>query len=343
MADDDRAPPHPLALYEALRAAPYRFDFFQALRRIDASHPTTPRIGESPRLADDPVRLGQVPSLIFAPSTLASFEPGADGRPPWLRAYFFGVFGPTGALPLHLTEYARDRIRNSGDHTFARFVDVFHHRMLSLFYRAWAACQPTVSFDRRTGDRFAAYVGSFAGLGAATLHQRDEMPDLAKLHFAGRFAHQSRNAEGLRAIIADFFKLPVAIEQFVGEWVTLPRQSLCMLGLSPATGTLGSTASIGERMHVYHHKFRIIFGPLSFADYTRLLPGGKSLKRLVPIVRNYIGDEFSWDVNLILRKEEVPQLRLGQAGLLGWTSWIGTRHSQRDADDLLLNPYVTAA
>jgi type VI secretion system protein ImpH len=343
MADDDRAPPHALAFFEALQAKPYAFDFFQALRRIDALNQGRPRLGESARLADDAVRLAQVPELIFAPSTIASFEPGRDGKPPRLASYFFGIFGPAGALPLHLTEYARDRIRNAGDPTFARFVDVFHHRMLSLYYRAWAAAQPTVNFDRPGADRFGAYVGSLFGLGLPGLRDRDAMPDLAKLHFAGRLAHQTRNAEGLRAIIADYFKLPVEIEQFVGDWVRLPHQSLCMLGRTPDTGTLGSTASIGERIHVYHHKFRILFGPIGFADYARLLPGGMSLKRLVPIVRNYVGDEFSWDVNLILLQEEVPKLRLGQAGRLGWTSWLGTRRSERNADDLLLNPYVNAA
>jgi type VI secretion system protein ImpH len=217
MADDDRAPPHALELYEALRAAPYDFDFFQAIRRIDAANKEKPRLGESPHLADDPVRLGQIPSLIFAPATMASFEPAADGRAARLSSYFFGIFGPSGALPIHLTEYARDRIRNSGDRTFARFVDIFHHRMLSLFYRAWAASQPAVSFDRPGNDRFAAYVASLFGLGLPSLRDRDAMPDLAKLHFAGRLANQTRNAEGLRAMIADYFKLPVEIEQFVGD------------------------------------------------------------------------------------------------------------------------------
>lgn len=343
MADDDRAPPHALEFYDALRAAPYAFDFFQALRRIDALNRDKPRLGEAARLADDPVRLGQTPSLIFAPSTLASFEPAAEGRPARLSSYFFGVFGPSGALPLHITEYARDRIRNSGDLTFSRFVDVFHHRMLSLFYRAWAASQPAVSFDRQRADRFAAYVGSLFGLGLPSLRDRDAMPDLAKLHFSGRLANQTRNAEGLRAIIGDYFKLPVEIEQFIGDWVSLPRNSLCLLGHTPETGTLGSTASIGERIHVYHHKFRILFGPIGFADYARLLPGGKSLSRLVPIVRNYVGDEFSWDVNLILLKDEVPALKLGQAGLLGWTTWLGTRRSECDAGELLLDPYFHAA
>jgi type VI secretion system protein ImpH len=349
MADDDRAPPHAVAappeaqeLYEALRAAPYEFDFFQALRRIDAANPDRARIGESARL-EDPVRIGQIPSVIFAPSTLADFQPPAGGRPGRLSTYFFGMFGPSGALPIHLTEYARDRARNSNDMTFIRFVDLFHHRMLSLYYRAWAAAQPTVAFDRPAADRFGAYVATLEGRGMPSLRDRDGMPDLAKLHFAGRLALQTRNAEGLRAILADFFKLPVEIEQFVPDWVYLPRHSLCELGQSPETGTLGTTASIGERIRVFHHKFRIRIGPMTFDDYMRLLPVGRSLSRLVPVVRNYIGDELNWDVNLMLLKYEVPEVRLGEAGLLGWTSWIGTREDEGDAIDLVLEPYLDVA
>lgn len=347
MADDDRSPPHALGevpaaqkLFDALRAAPHEFDFFQALRRIDTLYPDRPRFGEAMRPADDPVRLGQLPSLIFAPSTLASFEPADDGHPARLSTYFFGMFGPSGALPLHLTEYARDRVRNVKDQTLVRFIDLFHHRMLSLYYRAWAQARATVGFDRPSEDRFAAEVAALFGLGMKTLRDRDGMPDLAKLHFSGRFALQTRPAEGLRAIIADYFKLPVEIEQFFPTWVRLPRASLCMLGASEATGTLGSTASIGEFFHVHHHKFRIRMGPMSFADFKRLLPDGRSLSRLLPLVRNYVGDELSWDVTLILIRDEVPAVKLGEAGMLGWTSWLGDRRSETDASDLVLEPYL---
>ncbi len=350
MADDGRAPSHALGvstrvleLYDALCAAPYAFDFFQALRRIDALNPDRPRLGEAARLADDPVRVGQLPSLIFAPSTLAEFQPASEGHAARLTTYFFGLFGPSGALPLHLTEYARERVRNAGDLTLVRFVDLFHHRMLSLYYRAWAQAQPTVAFDRPSADRFASLIGSLFGLGMPSLRDRDGMSDLVKLHFSGRLALQTRPAEGLRAIIADYFKLPVEIEQFFPEWVRLPRQSLCMLGQSDATGSLGSTASIGERFHVYHHKFRIRMGPMSFADFKRLLPDGRSLSRLRPLVRNYIGDELSWDVMLILIKAEVPAVQLGQAGQLGWTSWLGARRIDLDATDLVLEPEYDAA
>jgi type VI secretion system protein ImpH len=350
MADGNRAAPHALEaspgaveLYGALHEAPYKFDFFQALRRIEAANSDRPRVGAATRLADDPVRLRQLPSLIFAPSTLAEFQPPEDDRPARLSTYFFGLFGPNGALPLHLTEHARDRVRNFGDESFVRFVDLFHHRMLALYYRAWATTRPTVGYDRSAEDRFGGHVASLCGLGMPTLRDRDGAPDLAKLHFAGRLALQTRPAEGLRAIIADYFKLPVEIDQFFPAWVPLPRQSLCLLGRSDATGTLGSTATIGERFHVYHHKFRIRIGPMSIADFTRLLPDGRSLSRLRPLVRNYIGDELAWDVMLILIKEDVPALRLGEAGMLGWTSWLGVRRSEQDATDLVLDPELDAA
>ena len=86
--------------------------------------------------------------MVFAPAALAAVEQAPD-RPPRLLVRFFGLFGPDGPLPLHLTEYARDRMRNWRDATFQRFADVFHHRALSLFWRAYADSRPTISFDRR--------------------------------------------------------------------------------------------------------------------------------------------------------------------------------------------------
>jgi len=337
MASPDRTQGDVVALFEALRRAPYAFHFFQALRRLECLHRDRPRLGKATQLADDPVRLAQEPSLAFAPATLAAFDPGSDGRPPRLSEYFLGLFGPQGPLPLHLTEYARDRLRNHGDYTFARFADVFHHRMLSLFYRAWADAQPTVSFDRPETDRFHVYVGAPFGLGMPSLWNRDAVPDLAKLHYAGRLVGQTRNSEGLQAILADFFKLPVTLETFVGHWLRLADTSRCRLGETPATGQLGMTAVIGARVWDCQYKFRIVMGPMGWAEFQRFLPGSDSLRRLVAWVRNYTGDELLWDFNPILKKEEVPPLQLGAGTRLGWTTWLTGRPLTRDADDLKLD------
>ncbi len=185
MASSNRATPETVALMQALEAAPHRFNFFQAMRLIEAANPHLDRIGKAQKPGGEPVRLGQEPSLAFAPSMLAAFRPGEEDAPDYLSGFFFGMFGPNGPLPLHLTEYARDRERLSHDPTFRAFADVFHHRMMSLFYRAWAEVQPTVQLDRPEEDQFAKYVGATFGMGQQALTNRDALDDHAKL-FMGR-------------------------------------------------------------------------------------------------------------------------------------------------------------
>jgi type VI secretion system protein ImpH len=287
------------------------------------------------------VRLAQEPSAVFAPATLAGWEPAHDGLPPRLLVHFFGLFGPDGALPLHLTEYARDRRRNHRDPSFQRFADIFHHRALSLFYRAWADARPTVSFDRPEEDRFALYVGALIGLGIDSLRDRDAMPDRTKLHFAGLLANQTRHPEGLAAILSDFFRTQVRVESFIGAWLALPPSDHTRLAEAPRTGTLGQTALLGRRVWSRQHKFRVVIGPLPLADYLRLLPDGTSFHRLIPVVRTYAGDALEWDVSLILRRDAVPPTRLGDrqtgGGRLGWTTWLMPRRSSADAADLFLD------
>ena len=337
MADADRTASGALVLLRELEEKPYDFGFFSAVRRLENLYRDKPRIGTSSHAGDDPVRLAQEPTTAFAPSTLAAFTLGGNTRPR-LTSYFFGLLGPNGPLPLHLTEYARDRMRNTGDATLARFFDVFHHRLLSLFYRAWAINQPAVSFDRPEDDRFSAYVASLFGLGLRSLRARDAFPDLARLRYAGLFANQTRPRLGLGAILRDFFRMPVTIHEFVPGWLHLGETMRWRLGRARESGTLGRTATIGARVWSCQHKFRIAFGPLTLAQYVRLLPGGDSLGRLVALVRSYAGDELDWDVNLILKRHEIPALMLGGEERLGWTTWLPARRWTRDGDDLRLNP-----
>ncbi len=340
MASEHRATNKLIALEKALQQTPYDFDFYQAVRRLECAYNNRPRIGQSRRAIEDPVRFGQEPSLAFAPSTLASFTPADEHHFAQLAVAFFGLFGPNGALPLHLTEYVRDRQRNNDDHTFRVFADLFHHRMLTLFYRAWGNAQPTVNYDRPKSDRFALYVGSVLGLGMPSLRHRDEMPDLAKFYYAGWLSGHTHHAEGLQMMLTDFFNIPARIEQFVGHWMPLPEECRWRLGHSLETGTLGMSATLGGAVWECQHKFRIVVGPLGLADYQRFLPGGKSVKRLVAMVRQYCGDEMHWDLNLILKKEELPPFILGEAGLLGWTTWLTNEALAKDADHLLIDPMI---
>ena len=338
MARENRPATHVVEVLQRAQAAPYEFDFFQLLRWLENAYRDRPRIARAERPEDDSVRLGQKPSLTFAPSTVSAFVPGDDTHPARVEVLFFGLFGPHGPLPLHLTEYARDRLRNTRDATWARFADLFHHRMLSLFYRAWADAQPTVQYDRAESDRFSTYVGALLGLGLPALRDRDALPDNAKLYSAGLLACQTHHADGLQAMLETFFQAPVVVREFVGRWIDLPPDCLCRLGQSPTTATLGSMAIAGARVWDCAQTFRIVMGPLDLMSYLLLLPGGDSLRRLIALVRNYVGDELGWELELVLQKNEIPPTNIGEQGLLGWTTWLACESRGGDADDLVLRP-----
>lgn len=329
----------PVALLDALEAHPGRFDFYGALRQLECAFPQLPRIGEAARPADEALRFGQQPSLAFEPAMIAGLK---RGDTPKLLLNFFGLLGANGPLPIHLTEYIRDRQRNLNDPTLTAFCDMFHHRIISLFYRAWASAQPAVSLDRPQADTFARYLGSLIGLGMPSVLNRDSVPDVAKLHFAGRLGPQARNAGGLAALLTDYLQVPVQVEQFVGHWMTLPADGLCALRSGPDAPVLGQTTVMGRKVWNTQHKFRLLIGPLDLEQTRRLLPGGDSLRRVQDWVRQYVGLAMDWDVNLIVRKEQLPRLRLGSAPL-GWTSWLSSKTPLQDDRQLLINPRISSS
>jgi type VI secretion system protein ImpH len=327
----------PVDVERQLGEAGAAMDFFQALRLLENAHPDKPRIGASLRPRDDAVRFGRDPSLGFEPGAVAGFTPATGEAKARLAVNFFGMFGANGPLPLHLTEYARDRARNHGDHTLVAFLDVFHHRMVSLFYRARAAADPAVSLDRPDSDRFADYVGSLFGIGAPGMRGRDEIGDFAKLHFAGLMANQRRPAAGLVTILRAYFKLPVEIEQFVGHWMRIPLDGQTRIGMEDRGNRLGTSAVLGKKVWDCQHKFRLVIGPLDYDDYERMLPGGASMTRLVDWVKSYAGTVLDWDVRLVLKRPAVPSLKLGSQKL-GWTTYLASGPAARDARQLLINP-----
>lgn len=339
--EDDGATPRTAArpgvdrLFAELAEEPWRFDLWHVLRWLDARHPGLPVLGRSPNAALEPVRIGQEPSLAFAQAQLFAFAPARDGRLPRLSILGFGLFGPNGPLPIHLTEYARERILYH-DHTFVRFADILHHRFALLFYRAWADVQSTVSLDRPGDDRFSRYASSLIHLGEASLRERDAVADHAKLFVSGHLVRESRNAEGLERILSTFFRVPARVEQWVAHWLSLTRAQQTRLGAGRDAEQLGVGAVAGEKVPDVQSRFRIRFGPLSLSEYEAHLPGGKPFGQMLAWLRNYIGYELAWDVRLVLRREEVPGASLGSTVRLGWTTWLGERRRPDDADDLVL-------
>lgn len=340
-----------LALFDAVRAAPHAHDFFALLRRIEALHPDAPRIGRAPRPSQEALRLGQEPELDFAPAALASFgRPSAHAAAPRLGVRFFGLLGPQGPMPLHFTEHVRERLRLRNDPTLLRFLDVFHHRLLSLYYRAWAQAQPAVQHDRPADDRFAAWLGSAFGLGGAP---PGVVPAAALLFQAGLLASRSRHPEGLAKLLVQYFGVPARIETHVAQRLDIEPADRSRLGFARSRperaqvppAALGRSATAGRRLHDRQYRFRVVLGPLALAQYRAFLPDGAAWPPLCEWVRRWAGADLRWDVRLCLAGGEACAAQLKQRPPLGVAAWLGAARAHRpptlqphDRADLRLRP-----
>ncbi|MET0389581.1 MAG: type VI secretion system baseplate subunit TssG [Polyangiales bacterium] len=332
-------------LSELLDGRALHLSFYALMRKLETLYREAPRFGETSDPALEPVRLGQDPSLAFHGSALTAIHDGDAQKPPQLRFSFFGAHGPHGPLPTHLTQYVDDQRRHRGDATWVGFLDIFHQRMVSLFYRAWANAQPTVSRDRPDNDRFARYLGALIGqstsLTPQPLGELDELSLFAAQHFTG----QTRHPEGLSKVLQLCFGVKVEVEEFVGQWLDIPPAYAWTVPSSSsphttgAIGVLGESTRVGTQVWDRQSKFRVIVGPVPLADYKRFLPGGEHLTRLIQLVQRYVGLEINWDIRLILQERDRRAAILGTVGLLGQTTNLGQSDGgAMSFEDLMIDP-----
>lgn len=330
-----------------LSREPWRFDFFDTLRRLErqfgrpveadpsspndkAARPALPRIGDAASRRDEYVLLGQDPYFDFPASNLSSFVERSD-RKYAILVKFLGLLGPNGALPLATTEEAW-RWTLARDDAFARFLDIFNHRFLQLFYRAWADARPAAQHDRPAEDRFIAYVGSAIGLGSPIFAGLDTIADSGKLSVAGLIGSKAKSASRLRGAIRALFHTDTEIEQFVGTRLELAPEDRTRLGACLCA--LGVDTMIGGAFYSVQDKFRIRLFVGDMDEYARFLPEGRLCEPLVDLVYFMFGDEIDWDVELSIPARAAPSMRLGAATRLGWTSWLApdTRADGRLSD-----------
>lgn len=326
----------PESFWKQLEERPYEHDLFQVLRWIDARSGTPNRLGRAGSPRHESVRMRQLPHMIFAPSTLAAAQAPEGGKPASLSVYGFGFFGPNGPLPLHLTEYARERLMHHADGALTAFADVFHQRLILLFYRAWADAQSTASLDHPEQD-FSRFLSSMLHRAGHVRQAMDAIAAHAKYAAAGHLLRQTRNPEGLIQILSSYFGLAVRLNEFQPRWIKLEAADRLSLGARNAT--LGEGTVLGAAVLDAQHAFRLELGPMRLADYMQFLPGRQKVRQLRDWVREYVGLEFAWDARLILDKRDVHGVVLGRPAPLGQASWLGHRAAQQgDAGDLIIAP-----
>ncbi|AZN98837.1 type VI secretion system baseplate subunit TssG [Mesorhizobium sp. M9A.F.Ca.ET.002.03.1.2] len=324
------------------------FDFFELLRRLERRGGLFGYSGHADR---EPARLGQHVRLSFSAKDVVEFReatdktPGKDRAPARVTVANLGLMGPEGPMPLHLTRWVLDRLsqrwftgadaQQTSDTTFVDFVNILQHRMIALYYRAWADAHPAVQVERAVGGRVRAMLEAMAGIGLPGTHNPDL--DAVKLRQAASLASQVDGPERLTLFLAEAFKVPVQIKEFVATWMTIP--ATLQTRLAQAFAVLGRGATIGPRVFSRQSRIELRVGPLGYEEFKAFLPGGQRLKMFKQAVRDMVGESLDVDLRIVLAREAVPQPRIG-AVQLGRTTWLARPAERGDADDMRLRTIV---
>ncbi len=314
--------------------------FFAALRKLQTRAQSL--IGRDTRPSKEPVRLRAEPSLAYPAAEVAQASVDSAGRTE-LEVSFLGLFGPSGTLPLHYTQLIIDRKRHK-DHTLREFLDLFNHRWLSLFYRAWEKQDYPSAFQtsRSLGeeDVVTRILWCLIGLGTQGQRGRLRLNEQALLHFSGHLSNSQPRETALRAMVSQWFSVAVEVLQFQGQWIQIPDPELSQLpGISlgvSSNNRLGTDTVAGSRVWNVENRFRLRLGPMSLAEFINFSPLGERLTEVSALVRTYVGGQFEFDIQVLLERSEVPGTTLTGgpgASRLGWNTWLGNWPFDRDADD----------
>jgi len=322
--------------FRELLAEPWAFEFFQAVHLLERFTPNRAAVGGFADPRAEVVRFRTAVSTAFPASEIAAFDPpDEEGDPPRMTVNFMGLTGPQGILPLVYSAYLAERER-VGDHAIKDFFGMFDHRVLSLFYRAWARAHAAAHDN---GDGWLTrHLLDLIGLGTDGLGGRLPMSDDGLLFYAGLLGLPTRPAIALEQLVGDYFGVPVRVEQFVGGWYPLETSTQCELGEDGGpSAQLGMGAVAGDETWDQQSRVRLRLGPLSRAQYDDFLPGGSAHEPMRALTRFFGDDQLDFELQLVLDRAEVPGVRLGMDGAesapLGWCTWLRTSPLGCDPDD----------
>ncbi len=327
------------AIETKLREEPFCFEFFQAVRLLERLAPQRERVGSFVNPADEALRCGAHASISFPASEIQAID-WPEGKPPQMTVNFMGMTGPQGVLPLPYSTLIIERLR-AGDTTLRDFLDLFNHRMISLFYQAWEKYRFTIAYERGERDRFSHHLLDLIGLGTRGLQDRQAVLDDSLLYYSGLLGQRPRSATALRQVLSDYFDVPVEVEQFAGTWYRIdPDTQCCLEEGNRYSEQLGMGAVVGDEVWAQESSVRIKLGPMTLSRYLDFLPNGTAYEPLRALTRFFSNDEFDFEAQLILKREEVPRCELGSEDettpQLGWVTWMKSVPMGRDPGETIL-------
>jgi len=343
------------SVIELLLKAPHEYGFFQAVRLLEravllkesSSIPDRYRVRKHNPVAlfvppaTEVLRFKTRTSFSFPNNEIFSIVSAAEKSStiPWeMQVNFLSLAGSIGVLPYHYTELILQRLKQK-DESLIQFLDIFNHRTISLFYQAGTKYSLPIEYERKKlnnnlkkGSSVSSQaLLSMIGLGTQGLTDRLQVKDESLLFYSGLLTQKIRTSSGLKQILADYFDLPVRIQEFVGQWQELIPDIRTRIAskLEPKgqNASLARSAMLGARGWIAQGKIRILLGPLNKEQFYRFAPGTKALAAMNDMVQLYLGLEHDYEFVIEVKRADLPNkitLNKKAPPILRWNTWLST-------------------
>jgi type VI secretion system protein ImpH len=339
MAPESRR--HTASLREELFERASAFEFFQAVRLLHKLRPERAGVGRDADPEREAVRFRSDTSFVFPEGDIREIVAGESGAPDEMVVKLIGIASPGsfGSLPTPYVEEVRRQERTLKNPAMREFFDLFNHRLVSLFYRAWERARLPVLRDLGAENAFESALFATVGLLGPAFDARMPLDQTSLLSRAGLLAMAPAPACAIESVVTSLFGVPARVEQFQPSWYAIDASDRSRLGA--ANARLGVDLHLGEQVLLVQSRFRVALGPVGRDRFLSLLPDSEGFAALSSVVRLAAGAELDFDVQIALAAAEVPETRLASglgASQLGWTTWLRTREFTEDARAAIFEP-----
>ncbi|MEO1019161.1 MAG: type VI secretion system baseplate subunit TssG [Pseudomonadota bacterium] len=310
------------SLKTALGETPERFDFFQAVRLLQQARGHRLAVGESATWGAEAVEFASEIGFAFAPSDIKTIELDSTAdKPTRMVVRHLTLAGAFGPLPATFGERLLQGARQDSPHLL-QFLDIFHHRLIALLFRAKQRSRPALRSDAPWQHPLADSIFALIGLATKGQRQRLVVEDQSLLGYGGMLADRRRSSHSLERLIAEHFKVSVSVRQFIGKWWPLMRSQCTILGSSGQNNRLGKQTLLGQKAWNQSAALRLDIGPLDREKFDGLLPKGSNHDAFKALVLFVTDRRFDIAVRLLPAPQAVTQLKL-RSSKLGYNSWLG--------------------
>jgi type VI secretion system protein ImpH len=328
----------PSMLPAILDAAP-QMNFIRFCELLELAAPDAPPLGTTDSPAADPIRFRSRAQLGFPGREIDAVRYDSDNLAarPSVVTTFLGLYGVDARMPAYFVdEVAQNR---DGAERLSAFLDLFHHRVITQYYRVARKYRYPVGFRRDGTDPVSRYLLSFAGFGFSTStrigtsasgppaaaeqqesssarRQFSEVADKRRLlSMLGLAMQKTRTAEGLAGVLRHAVPdATIAVEEFHPVWREVDA-------VEPAA--LGEQCLLGRGFYDRANTVRVVITPASREMVLALVPGQPAHREVMALLRFYLGYESEADLEMHVRPDLMPKpmLEPRQANL-GFTAQL---------------------